>query len=80
MFGHWAAMWEVVSLTPAELTLRVLKELRKKYCLCNYTHKCRLCNFRRADCAIRKANYAINDVNYAIFLRAILSLCYKVLG
>ena len=35
---HRAAMREVVSSTPAGPTLRVLKQLRRKCCLCNYIY------------------------------------------
>ena len=33
---HWAAVWEIVSSSLARPTLRVLKELRRRCCLCNY--------------------------------------------
>ena len=36
---HRAAMWEVMSSTPAGPTLRVLKLLRRKCCLCNDIRK-----------------------------------------
>ena len=36
---YWAVMWEVVSLTPAEPSVRVLKQLSRKCCLCNYMSK-----------------------------------------
>ena len=39
LIGHLTAMQEVTSLTLARPTLRVLKYVRRKCCLCNYTHK-----------------------------------------